>query len=127
MGIWPFSSSTQSTGPTSPPSSDGGLIAPSRSSRQQCYIARDTFFTCLDAHSILDAVDPKSEGGKEARRKCGEEVAEFERACSATWAKYFKEKRVMEYNRDRTIDKIKREDEEKVKELKGSKTAGGGS
>lgn len=32
--------------------------------------------------------------------------------------KYFKEKRVMEYNRDRTIERIKNEDAQKVQELK---------
>lgn len=32
--------------------------------------------------------------------------------------KYFKEKRVMEYNRDRTIERIKKEDAAKIAELK---------
>lgn len=32
--------------------------------------------------------------------------------------KYFKEKRVMEYNRDKTIERIQNEDAAKVKELK---------
>jgi cytochrome c oxidase assembly factor 6 len=32
--------------------------------------------------------------------------------------KYFKEKRVMEYNRDKTIERIKKEDADKMKELK---------
>lgn len=32
--------------------------------------------------------------------------------------KYFKEKRVMEYNRDRTIERIKKEDAQEVQELK---------
>lgn len=32
--------------------------------------------------------------------------------------KYFKEKRVMEFNRDKTIERIQREDAAKVKELK---------
>lgn len=35
--------------------------------------------------------------------------------------KYFKEKRVMEYNRDKTIERIKKEDEAKVAELKAQK------
>lgn len=33
--------------------------------------------------------------------------------------KYFKEKRVMEFNRDKTIERIQKEDAAKVKELKG--------
>ena len=77
MGIWPFSS----PGPQSPKASDGGSVAPDRTSRQQCYIARDMFFDCLDNNGILDAV---KEDGK-ARGKCGKEVAEFETACSRTW------------------------------------------
>lgn len=32
--------------------------------------------------------------------------------------KYFKEKRVMEFNRDKTIERIQKEDAAKVKELK---------
>lgn len=40
-------------------------------------------------------------------------------------AKYFKEKRVMEYNRDQTIDRIKREDAEKVAELKSASPSDG--
>lgn len=32
--------------------------------------------------------------------------------------KYFKEKRVMEYNRDRTIERIKQEDVAQVQQLK---------
>lgn len=34
--------------------------------------------------------------------------------------KYFKEKRVMEYNRDKTIERIQKEDADKVKELKSN-------
>lgn len=32
--------------------------------------------------------------------------------------KYFKEKRVMEYNRDQTIERIKKEDASQVQQLK---------
>ncbi|KAL1973131.1 hypothetical protein VTN31DRAFT_6673 [Thermomyces dupontii] len=95
------------SGSSSKKASDGGQIAPDRSSREQCYNARDAFFACLDRHDILDAV----KNDAEARRKCGKEIAEFESACSKTWVKYFKEKRVMEYNRDKTIERIKKEQE----------------
>ena len=37
-------------------------------------------------------------------------------------AKYFKEKRVMEYNRDKTIQRIKMEDAARVGELKGARS-----
>lgn len=158
MGWLPWSSD-----PTK--ASDGGRIAPDRSSRARCWEGRDRFFACLDQHDILDA----NKDDKEARRKCAKEVAEFEAACSQTWVrerppawqsflyllwgsftalllscsrsyaavlaikvitdelfqvKYFKEKRVMEYNRDRTIERIKKEDAAQVQQLKsqGSKS-----
>jgi len=80
MGWWPFSSSP--SGPNNlPRSSDGGRIAPDRSSREQCYEARDVFFACLDRHDILDA----TKHDREARRNCAKEIAEFEAACSRTW------------------------------------------
>lgn len=141
--------------------SDGGRIAPNRTSRTHCYEGRDLFFSCLDRNNILDAI----KDDKEARRKCGKEVADFEAACSQAWVcffpsfyknlsicpflekglstyvlfcwfylilameidadsaasiqvKYFKEKRVMEYNRDKTIERIQKEDAKKVQELK---------
>lgn len=116
MGWWPFSSSP--SGPNNlPRSSDGGRIAPDRSSREQCYEARDVFFACLDRHDILDA----TKHDREARRNCAKEIAEFEAACSRTWVKYFKEKRVMEYNRDKTIERIKREDEARAAEQKAQR------
>lgn len=69
------------TGEDKTKSSDGGRIAPDRSSRERCYNGRDTFFACLDKHDILDSVNDD----KEARRKCGAEIKEFEAACSKTW------------------------------------------
>ncbi|KAI9373694.1 cytochrome oxidase c subunit VIb-domain-containing protein [Aspergillus egyptiacus] len=107
MGWFSWSSNSDKT-------SDGGRIAPDRSSRQRCWEARDQFFTCLDNNDILDSV----KDDKLARKKCGKEVAEFESNCAAAWVKYFKEKRVMEYNRDKTIERIKKEDAATVKDLK---------
>ncbi|KAL1955436.1 hypothetical protein VTO42DRAFT_8592 [Malbranchea cinnamomea] len=101
-----------SSGPAK--ASDGGLIAPDRSSRQQCYLARDFFFDCLDENGIIDAIKDE----KAARSKCGKLMAEFEGACSATWGKYFKEKRVMEWKRQQTIDKIKADDAEREAQRK---------
>ncbi|KAL4928462.1 cytochrome c oxidase subunit 6B family protein [Aspergillus undulatus] len=94
--------------------SDGGRIAPDRTSRQKCWESRDRFFACLDNNDIIDSVN----GDKEARKKCGKEIVEFEGACASAWVKYFKEKRVMEYNRDKTIERIKREDAATVQDLK---------
>ncbi|KAJ5211855.1 Cytochrome c oxidase assembly factor 6 [Penicillium cinerascens] len=108
MGWLPWSSSDTNK------ASDGGRIAPDRTSRARCWEGRDHFFACLDRNDILDGI----KNDKEARQKCAKEVAEFEAACSKSWVKYFKEKRVMEYNRDRTIERIKNEDAQKVQELK---------
>lgn len=64
--------------------SDGGRIAPDRSSRERCWEGRDRFFACLDQNNILDAV----KDDKEARRKCGKEIEEFEGACAKAWVCY---------------------------------------
>ncbi|KAJ5692981.1 Cytochrome c oxidase assembly factor 6 [Penicillium macrosclerotiorum] len=108
MGWLPWSSGDSSK------ASDGGRIAPDRTSRARCWEGRDAFFACLDRNDILDGI----KDDKAARQKCAKEVAEFEAACSKTWVKYFKEKRVMEYNRDMTIERIKKEDAATVQELK---------
>ncbi|KAL4748083.1 hypothetical protein BDW72DRAFT_181274 [Aspergillus terricola var. indicus] len=108
MGWFSWSSSDSNK------ASDGGRIAPDRTSRQRCWIGRDQFFACLDDNDIIDSI----KGDKEARKKCAKEIAEFEAACSSTWVKYFKEKRVMEYNRDKTIERIKKEDAATVQDLK---------
>ncbi|BDD56785.1 hypothetical protein MPDQ_005686 [Monascus purpureus] len=109
---WLWSSNSDKT-------SDGGKIAPDRTSRQRCWESRDLFFNCLDDSNIIDSL----KNDKEARRKCGKEIAAFENACSKTWVKYFKEKRVMEYNRDRTIERIKKEDAATVAELKAQRAS----
>ncbi|KAJ5748908.1 uncharacterized protein N7511_010604 [Penicillium nucicola] len=109
MGWSPWSS-----GDSKNAASDGGRIAPDRTSRARCWEGRDSFFACLDKNDILDGIKED----KKARQKCVKEVEEFEAACSQSWVKYFKEKRVMEFNRDKTIERIQQEDAAKVKELK---------
>ncbi|KAJ6019170.1 hypothetical protein N7499_009672 [Penicillium canescens] len=110
MGWLPWSSGESKKNEAS----DGGRIAPDRTSRARCWEGRDLFFACLDKNDILDGIKED----KKARQKCAKEVEEFEAACSQSWVKYFKEKRVMEYNRDKTIERIQKEDAAKVKELK---------
>lgn len=73
---WFSSSDSNST-----KASDGGRIAPDRTSRQQCWNGRDLFFDCLDRNDIVDAIKNDSE----ARKKCGQEIAEFETACAKAW------------------------------------------
>jgi hypothetical protein len=75
MGWLPWSSDDSNK------ASDGGRIAPDRTSRKRCWEGRDAFFSCLDRNDILDGI----KDDKEARRKCAKEVLEFEAACSQTW------------------------------------------
>lgn len=79
MGWLPWSSGD------SKKSSDGGRIAPDRTSRARCWEGRDHFFACLDRNDILDGI----KNDKEARQKCAKEVAEFEEACSKSWVRGF--------------------------------------
>jgi cytochrome c oxidase assembly factor 6 len=58
-----------------------GAVAPSRSERAKCWAARDAYFACLDANSIIDSV---AEDGK-ARKACGPQSAAFEQDCAAQW------------------------------------------
>lgn len=75
MGWLPWSSGD------SPKASDGGRIAPDRSSREKCWEGRDLFFSCLDKNNIIDSIKED----KEARRQCGKELAQFEGSCAKAW------------------------------------------
>lgn len=113
---------TTATPTSSPPKShDGGYIAPDRTKREACYESRDIFFDCLDRNNILDAV----RNDKDAQAKCGQEHEEFARDCASSWIKYFKEKRVMEYNRDQTIARIKADDDAAAARSKAEKKGKG--
>jgi len=79
MGWLPWSSGDSNKNAAS----DGGRIAPDRTSRARCWEGRDLFFACLDKNDILDGI---KEDGK-ARQKCAKEVAEFEEACSQSWVR----------------------------------------
>jgi len=87
-------------------SKDGGRIAPDRNAREICYESRDIFFECLDKNDILDAIKEDDK----VRRVCPQEVTAYEKDCARSWIKYFKEKRVMEFNRDRTLQRIQEDD-----------------
>lgn len=63
------------------PSSDGGYVAPDRSTRAVCYEMRDQFFQCLDRHDILDSVKED----EKAQKVCGSELKEFEKSCASSW------------------------------------------
>ncbi|KAE8448707.1 hypothetical protein EG329_008922 [Mollisiaceae sp. DMI_Dod_QoI] len=98
-----------STSPASPPapkiSSDGAPIAPDRSERAKCWEARDAYFACLDKNNIVDSITEKDKAAK----ACGAEGRGFEGNCASSWVTYFKKRRVMEYQRNKTLEKLKAE------------------
>ncbi|MCJ1240509.1 hypothetical protein MMC14_008512 [Varicellaria rhodocarpa] len=86
-------------------SSDGAYEAPDRSARRACWTARDAFFTCLDQNGIIDSI--RNDG--EAKKCCGGELKGLEKDCAASWVTYFQQRRVMEYNKKKTLEKLKAE------------------
>ena len=80
---WFGGSSAQPTPPPPAPSQDGGFIAPDRTARAQCWDGRDSFFKCLDRHSIIDSVRED----EKARNACAPELREFESACASSWVR----------------------------------------
>ncbi|KAK4131044.1 hypothetical protein BT67DRAFT_389196 [Trichocladium antarcticum] len=58
-----------------------GAVAPTRAERKQCWVARDAYFACLDAHNIMDALQDE----RAAAKACGAESAGFEKDCATQW------------------------------------------
>jgi cytochrome c oxidase assembly factor 6 len=58
-----------------------GVVAPTRSERQRCWEARDSYFACLDANNIMDAL----KDDKQAAKACGKQSAQFEKDCATQW------------------------------------------
>ncbi|KAL9021579.1 MAG: hypothetical protein Q9185_001227 [Variospora sp. 1 TL-2023] len=107
-----FSSPSPSS-PSSPkPTSDGAFIAPDRSSRDRCYEARDAFFACLDRAGIINSI---AEADK-AEAACGELEKGMGRECAASWVTYFKQRRVMEWKKQKTYEKLAAEGAEGMPE-----------
>ncbi|KAK2625952.1 hypothetical protein QTJ16_005264 [Diplocarpon rosae] len=102
MGL--FSSSSPSL-PTPMLSTDGAPIAPDRTQRARCWEARDAYFECLDRNEIVDSI---KESGK-ADKVCKSEAGRFEGNCASSWVTYFKKRRVMEDQRNKTLEKLKAE------------------
>ncbi|KAL8760723.1 MAG: hypothetical protein Q9184_003103 [Pyrenodesmia sp. 2 TL-2023] len=101
MGL--FSSSSPAPSPQSPkPTPDGAFIAPDRSARDRCYEARDAFFACLDRAGIVDSIKESDAAGRE----CGGLEKGMGRECAASWAKYFKQRRVMEWKKQKAYEKL---------------------
>lgn len=82
-----------------------GAVFPSRAERQKCWAARDVYFACLDANSILDpSADPAA-----TKKACGSETEEFEKDCAAKWVSYFKEWRVIDAKKRAKIEQLEKE------------------
>jgi cytochrome c oxidase assembly factor 6 len=135
MGL--FSSSPASPPPPKI-SSDGAPIAPDRTQRAKCWEARDAYFGCLDRNNIVDSITEKdraekacSAEGRGFEMNCASSWVGFassgavgetigskrERCLDATitvelmvgQVTYFKKRRVMEYQRNKTLERLKAE------------------
>lgn len=84
-----------------------GAAIPTRSERAVCWAARDAYYACLDANSIVDA--SREPGASQAARACPEASAAFERDCAAAWVKYFKQWRVADMQKRRRIEQLQAE------------------
>ncbi|KEY68026.1 hypothetical protein S40285_04487 [Stachybotrys chlorohalonatus IBT 40285] len=82
-----------------------GTAVPTRTERQVCWAARDAYFSCLDAASIVDA----HANAPQAARACPQETAAFERDCAAAWVKYFKQWRVADIQKRRRLEQLRQE------------------
>ncbi|CCE90232.1 Coa6p TDEL_0B01030 [Torulaspora delbrueckii] len=78
-----------------------------RSSRQQCWEARDGFFHCLDGLGVVNALDPKQQ--KSIGDQCGNEEHKFRGSCAESWVKYFKEKRVVDYKKEQFVKEMEKQ------------------
>jgi cytochrome c oxidase assembly factor 6 len=78
-----FSSGTKDEG--GPAKTSGGAFeSPTRSTRKQCYAARDAFFECLDKNNVLDSINTKT-GREKAQTFCAQLDQEFEKNCAHSW------------------------------------------
>jgi len=63
------------------------------------------YFACLDKEGIIDSLTEKDK----AEKGCAKESRNFEVNCATSWVQHFKKKRVMEYQRDQTLQRLKAE------------------
>ena len=78
---------------------------PTRPQRERCYAARDAFFTCLNAHDILDPIGSQAD----ATKHCARQDAQLGKDCAASWVTYFKQRRVADARKDKMIADLKAE------------------
>ncbi|KAG9235320.1 cytochrome oxidase c subunit VIb-domain-containing protein [Amylocarpus encephaloides] len=102
MGLF---STTSASHPAPKISSDGAPIAPDRTQRAKCWEGRDAYFQCLDKNGIMDSLTEKDK----AEKSCAREGRQFEGNCASSWVTYFKKRRVMEYQRNQTLERLRAE------------------
>lgn len=80
---------------------------PNKSKREECWNARDRFFSCLDQNQIDNSLDPNERDN--VNKNCGGQRDDFKGKCVASWFKYFQEKRFNDLTRERYIKKLESE------------------
>lgn len=98
-------------------------IPNTRTQRKQCWDSRDEFFTCLDKAGIVNALD--SRHSKDVSKNCGKEEQAFEENCANSWVKYFKEKRLVDYQKKQFLEKVEKENAQIVNLTPSSQLEGG--
>ncbi|KAL2045679.1 hypothetical protein N7G274_002109 [Stereocaulon virgatum] len=124
MGLMTTSPSPPQATHISPtPSPDGAFEAPNRQSRAHCWEARDAFFACLERNGIVDSIKEKERAGE----VCEGEDARLGKECAASWVTYFKQRRVMEWNKKQTLEKLAKENARPMPEGVGLPGVKGGA
>ncbi|KAK3059299.1 hypothetical protein LTS18_011185, partial [Coniosporium uncinatum] len=103
-----FSSEPEKPGPRK--SADGAYEAPDRTERSRCWEARDIYYQCLDRNNIIDSLRDEAA----AKKNCPTEDKQFEQNCATSWVKYFKQRRIADYNKEMTRKKLEAEGARKM-------------
>lgn len=82
-----------------------GTAVPTRSERQTCWLARDSYFACLDLHSIDDPI--KNPGID--KKECKAASQKLDQDCAREWVKYFKQWRVADLQKKRRLDELRKQ------------------
>lgn len=102
-----FFGSTPSPANSTSQTSSGDYKPLSRNERTKCWEARDIYFSCLDKHDILDATT--KEGAAKSKELCSAQEGKYEQDCASSWVKYFKQKRVADFDKAQRIKKLEGE------------------
>ncbi|SCV74413.1 BQ2448_6845 [Microbotryum intermedium] len=93
--MWPFSSSSSSSTPSSAPAAGSPGSIPDRSARQACWDHRDAYFGCLEKNNIIVPGSERESGLCQAEREG------YEGRCAQSWVDYFNKRRVLQLRQDR--------------------------